>query len=91
MGCPHPSKWLKILDPLCTLEKKQMAFQKNGLVRKAPANSQSGIYISMAVAVCKRAKIPYGENFVKICAGSPQTVGRNRLTAEAPDGFLCAG
>jgi len=95
MGSPRPSKWLKIVDPLCNLEKKQMAFQKKGLVRKAPANSQSGIYISMAAAVCKRAKVPYGENFVKIFAGLGCSriwpACRNRLTAEASGGFLCAG
>jgi hypothetical protein len=68
MGYPHHSKWLKIVDPLCTLEKKQMAFQKKGLIRNVPVNSQSGIYISMAAAACKRANVPYGENFVKIFA-----------------------
>jgi hypothetical protein len=46
-----------------------MAFRKKGLVRKAPVNSQSGIYISMDPPVCKWAKVPYGENFVKIFAG----------------------
>jgi hypothetical protein len=61
------------------LKKSRWRFRKNGLVRKAPANSQSGIYISMAAAVCKRAKVPYGENFVKIFAG----LGHHRKLAGA--------
>lgn len=46
-----------------------MVLQEKGLFRKAPANSRSAIYISMAEPVCKWAKLPYAENFVKIFAG----------------------
>jgi hypothetical protein len=50
------------------LRKSRWCFRKKDLVWKATANSQSGIYISMAVPVCKVVKVPYGENFVKIFA-----------------------
>ena len=46
-----------------------MAFQKKGLRGKHRQTAKVGIYISTAVAVCKVAKVPYGENFVKIFAG----------------------
>jgi len=45
-----------------------MVLREKGLFRKAPANSRSAIYISMAEPVCKWAKVPYAENFVKIFA-----------------------
>jgi len=70
-----------------------MVSQEKGLFRKAPANSRSAIYISMAEPVCKCAKVPYAENFVKIFAGFGRCPARlaQPLDSRGPRWFAVRG